>query len=55
MSLATAWSVASPFGPSINPKAAERLAALRRSLIEAVRLLASAGKGTRAQGRNEPR
>jgi hypothetical protein len=49
------WSVASPFGPSINPKAAERLAALSRSLVEAVRLLASAGKGTRAQGRSKPR
>jgi AcrR family transcriptional regulator len=45
MSLATAWSVASPFGPSVNPTAAERPAALREDLIEAVRLLAGAGKG----------
>ena len=55
MSLATAWSVASPIGPSLAPKAAERPAALRESLIEAVRLLASAGKGTRTQGRNKAR
>ena len=55
MSLATAWSAASPFGPSVNPKAAERPAALRESLIEAVRLLASAGKGKRIQGRNNIR
>src|SRR5215471_14337227 len=55
MSLATAWSVASPIGPSLAPKAAERPAALRESLIEAVRLLANAGKGTRTQGRNKAR
>jgi hypothetical protein len=55
MSLATAWSVASPFGPSLDPKAAERRAALRKSLIEAVRLLADAGKGTRVQGRSKSR
>jgi hypothetical protein len=55
MSLATAWSVASPFGPSVNPQAAERPAALRESLIEAVRLLASAGKGKGTQGRNKER
>ena len=55
LSLATAWSVASPFGPSLNPKAAERLDALRENLIEAVRLLANAGKGARAQGRSKKR
>jgi AcrR family transcriptional regulator len=55
MSLATAWSAASPFGPSVNLKAAERPAALRESLIEAVRLLARAGKGKRTQGRNKER
>ena len=55
MSLATAWSVASPFGPSVNPKAAEHPAALRESLVEAVRLLANAGKGTRTQGRSKSR
>jgi AcrR family transcriptional regulator len=55
MSLATAWSVASPFGPSFVPKAAERPAALRESIIEAVRLLANAGKGTRTQGRSKSR
>ena len=55
MSLATAWSVANPFGPSVNPRAAERPAALREDLIEAVRLLASARKGKRTQGRNTER
>jgi AcrR family transcriptional regulator len=49
MSLATAWSVASPFAPSIDPKAAERPAALRKNITEAVRLLANAGKGTRTK------
>jgi AcrR family transcriptional regulator len=42
MSLATAWSVANPIGPSVDPKAADRPAALRRSIMEAVRLLAGA-------------
>jgi AcrR family transcriptional regulator len=55
MSLATAWSVASPFGPSVDPKAAERPAALRKSVAEAVRLLADAGKGTRTQERSKSR
>src|SRR5262249_31307692 len=55
MSLATAWSVASPIGPSLAPKAAEHSAALRESLTDAVRLLASAGKGKRTQGRNKER
>jgi AcrR family transcriptional regulator len=55
MSLATAWSAASPFRPSIDPKAAERPAALRQSLIEAVRLLANAGKGSRKPGRSQSR
>jgi AcrR family transcriptional regulator len=55
MSLATAWSVASPVGPSVNPKAAARSAALRQSLIEAVRLLASADKRTRTRRRSKLR
>jgi AcrR family transcriptional regulator len=55
MSLATAWSVASPIGPSLAPKAAKHSAALRESLTDAVRLLASAGKGKRTQGRNKER
>jgi AcrR family transcriptional regulator len=55
MSLATAWSVASPLGSSLAPKAAARPAALRESLIEAVRMLASAGKGKRTPGRNQER
>jgi AcrR family transcriptional regulator len=52
MSLATAWSVAGLFGSSVNPKADKRLAAQRKSLIEAVRLLANAGKRTRNRGRS---
>ena len=55
LNLATAWSVASPFGPSLDPKATERPAELRKSLIEAVRLLANAGKGTRTQRRGKLR
>ena len=55
LSLATAWSAASPFGPSVNPGAGGRPAALREGLVEAVRLLASAGKGKRTQGRNRER
>ena len=55
MTLATAWSAAGPFGPSLDPKAAERPAALRESIIEAVRLLASAGKKTPTQGRSKKR
>jgi AcrR family transcriptional regulator len=55
LSLATAWSVASPIGPSLGPKAAERPAALRESIIEAVRLLADAGKGAPTQGRRKKR
>jgi hypothetical protein len=55
MSLATVWSVANPIGPLLAPKAAERPAALRESLIDAVRLLTSAGKGKRSQGRNKER
>src|ERR1700732_4502920 len=55
LSLATAWSVASPFGPSVNPRAAERPAVLREGLSEAVRLLASAGKEKRTQRRDKVR
>jgi AcrR family transcriptional regulator len=47
MSLGTAWSVASLFGPSIDPKLAEHPAKLRKSVIEAVRLLTNAGKPSR--------
>ena len=44
MSLATAWSATSPFGPSIHSKAAPRPAPLKKHLVEAVRLLANATK-----------
>jgi AcrR family transcriptional regulator len=47
MSLGTAWSAASVFGPSLDPKFAERPAKLRKSVIEAVRLLTNAGKQSR--------
>jgi AcrR family transcriptional regulator len=52
MSLATAWSVASPFAPQHDPKAADRPAALRKNLTEAVRLLVNAGKATRTRARS---
>ena len=39
MVLATAWTAANPFGPSLDPDAHKRPAALRRSIAEAVRLL----------------
>jgi AcrR family transcriptional regulator len=55
MSLATAWSVASPYGPSVDPKAAERPAELRKCVVEAVRLLANAGKRSRTQARSKMR
>jgi AcrR family transcriptional regulator len=55
MSLATAWSVTSPFGPSLNRKAGEHPAAVRENLMEAVRLLANAGKRTRTQARSKSR
>jgi AcrR family transcriptional regulator len=47
MSLGTAWSAASPFGPALDPKLAERSAVLRKSIVEAVALLANAGIGSR--------
>jgi AcrR family transcriptional regulator len=46
MSLATAWSAASPFGPSVNANAAAQQPALRKRISEAVRLLARADKKT---------
>jgi AcrR family transcriptional regulator len=55
MSLATAWSEASSFGPMLDPKAVEQPAALRKNIIQAVRLLANAGKGTPTQGRSTSR
>lgn len=42
MSLATAWTAANPFGPTLDPDATKRPAALRRSIAEAVRLLSEA-------------
>ena len=53
--LATSWSATSPFGPSTSPKAADRKAAVRKSVVEAVRLLANAGKAKRTPARNKLR
>ena len=39
MSIATAWSAASPFGSMIDPDAVKRSAALRKHIAEAVRIL----------------
>jgi len=47
MSLGTAWSAASLFGPSLDPKFAQHPAKVRKSVIEATRLLANAGKQSR--------
>ena len=55
LSVATAWSAASPFGPSVNPNAARRQSALRKNICEAVRLLANAGKETRKREANKLR
>jgi AcrR family transcriptional regulator len=53
MSMATAWSVASPFAPPIDPNAAERTAAMRKNLIEAVHLLAGLDKVSRTQNKSK--
>jgi AcrR family transcriptional regulator len=50
MSLATAWSAASPFAPPHDPKAADRRTAIRNHVIEAVRLLANEGKRNQTKG-----
>jgi AcrR family transcriptional regulator len=55
LSLATAWSAASPFRSPLDPEAAGRRPALREGLVRAVRLLANAGKAARTQGRSKPR
>jgi AcrR family transcriptional regulator len=47
MNVATAWSAGGLFGSSVLPKAKERVAELRQNVIDAVRLLAEAGKTTR--------
>jgi AcrR family transcriptional regulator len=39
--LATAWTAVNPFGPSLDPDALNRPAALRRDIAEAVRLLSA--------------
>ncbi|HEY3963420.1 MAG TPA: hypothetical protein VGM05_02615, partial [Planctomycetaceae bacterium] len=48
LSLATTWSATSPFGPPINPKAADLRSAVRTNVIEAVRLLTDAAKASLA-------
>ena len=43
LTLATAWTAANPFGPTLDPEARKRPATLRRSVAEAVRLLSKPG------------
>jgi AcrR family transcriptional regulator len=45
MALATAWTAANPFGPSLDPDALKHPATLRRNIAEAVRLLSEAKIG----------
>jgi hypothetical protein len=42
MTLATAWSAVSPFGPSLAPESAERPDTLRANIARAVDLIATA-------------
>jgi len=42
MTLATAWTAANPFGLSLDPRAGKRPAALRESIIDAIRLISNA-------------
>jgi AcrR family transcriptional regulator len=44
MTLSTAWSAASAFGPSFDPGLQKRPAALRKLIVEAVRLVCAAEK-----------
>jgi hypothetical protein len=55
MSLATAWSAAGPFGPSFDSKSKERPDVLRKSIVEAVRVLANQGKRTRTIKKSKSR
>ena len=57
LSLATAWAVASPYGPSVKGKVkgAQHTAALRHSVTEAVRLLADRGAEPRTTGKSKSR
>jgi len=45
MTLATAWTAASPFGPALDPNAAKRPAVLRANIADAVRLISNAKTG----------
>lgn len=45
MALATAWTAANPFGPSLDPEAAKRPTALRESIADAVRLISNSNTG----------
>lgn len=42
LTLSTAWSAASPFGPSLDSSSVKRPTALRRHVVEAVRILTTA-------------
>jgi hypothetical protein len=41
LALATAWTTANPFRPSLDPEALNRPAELRRNIVEAVRRLSA--------------
>jgi hypothetical protein len=55
LSLATAWSVASPYGPSIKGKVkgAQHKAALCQNVTEANQLLADRGAAPRTTGKSK--
>jgi AcrR family transcriptional regulator len=53
LSLATAWSATSPFGPSISRKAVEYSAAVRKNVVDTVRLLATSGKASQSKMRRK--
>lgn len=55
MSLGTAWSAASAFGPSLDANLGERSAVIRKSIVEAVALLTNADKKARTPAARKPR
>jgi len=50
MTLATGWTAANPFGPSLDPEALKRSAAIRQDIAQAVRLLSVSNSGGRKSG-----
>jgi AcrR family transcriptional regulator len=45
MTLATGWTAANPFGPSLDPEALKKSAAIRNEIAQAVRLLSESKGG----------